>query len=89
MFVRLIKKLLRKLGLKYFLHQFQSQFITEFKLQKWNKELFLYDGSLLKHEPQYMDQRFVGLALLRRHYREITCDLNRRLPLPDCCADAF
>ena len=86
---RLIKKLLGKLGIKYFLHKFQSQFITEFKLQKLNKELFLYHGSLLKHEPQYIDQRFVGLPLLRRHYREISCDLNRRLPLPDCCADAF
>ena len=89
MFISLIKKLLRNLGIKYFLHKFQSKFISEFNFQKWNNELFLYHGSLSKSEPQYNDQRFVGLPLLRKHYREITCDLNKRLPLDDCCADAF
>ncbi len=90
MFRRLIEKLIRKLGIKYFINKFQSKLIREFEFQKWNKELFLYHGSLLKDEPQYMDGRFVGLPLsLRGHYREIICDLNKKLPLPDCCADAF
>ncbi len=84
------KKLLRKLGFLNLINKFKSKFIRKFKLEKWNKQLFLYHGSLFKSEPQYKDQRFVGLPLsFRRHYREIACDLNKKIPLPDCCADAF
>tara|TARA_B100001093_G_C26611390_1_gene920357 strand:- start:56 stop:802 length:747 start_codon:yes stop_codon:yes gene_type:complete len=83
-------KILIKLGVKSFICKFRSLFIREFQLKKWNKELFLYHGSLSKNEPQYSDPRFVGLPLSsRNHYREILCDLNQKIPLPDCCADAF
>ena len=88
----LIKKILRKTisSINYFILKFQSKFIKKFKLEKWQNQLFLYHGSLYKNEPQYLDPRFVGLPLsFRTHYREITCDLHLRLPLPDCCADAF
>ena len=90
MFRVVIRKILRKLGVKYLINKFKSKLIKEFKLERWNKQLFLYHGSLFKGEPQYKDQRFVGLPLsLRRHYREIACDLNKKIPLPDCSADAF
>jgi len=68
----------------------KANFIRKIELEKWNKELFLYHGSLGKNELQYKDERFIGLPLsTRNHYREIPCDLNKKLPFPNCCADAF
>lgn len=83
-------KILKKLRNNFIAKQIRSKFIKEFKIESWNKELFLYHGSLSKTEPQFKDSRFVGLPLhYRTHYREIICDLNKPLPLPDLSADAF
>ena len=84
-----LKKIIKKAINILPIYKFKANFIRKFEFEEWNKELFLYHGSLGKNELQYRDERFVGLPLIRRHYREIPCDLNQRLPLPNCCADAF
>lgn len=54
------------------------------------EQLYLYHGNLFPGEKQFKDRRFVGLCLGEpKHDREIQCDLNAPIPLPDNCADAF
>jgi len=90
MLIRFKEKLFNKASNLLLIQKFKVNFIRKFELEKWNKELFLYHRSLGKDEHQYKDERFVGLPLsLRNHYREISFDLNQKLPLPNCCADAF
>jgi len=90
MLIKVKEKIFNKANNLLLIQKFKANFIRKFELEKWNKELYLYHGSLGKDEHQYKDERFVGLPLsLRNHYREITCDLNQKLPLPNCCADAF
>ena len=85
-----VKKIIQKVINILPIKKFKAPFIRKFEFEEWNKELFLYHGSLFKDELQYKDERFVGLSFsTRSHYREIPCDLNKRLPLPNCCAEAF
>ena len=57
------KKILIKLLFKKIFSELHSKSLRDFKLEEWEKELFLYHGSLGKNEPQYRDPRFVGLPL--------------------------
>ena len=51
------------------------------------QDVFIYHGNL---SPEALsDPRFIGLALYPQNLREIKCNLNNRIPLPDNCIDAF
>ena len=50
-------------------------------------EVFVYHGNPSREA--FSDPRFVGLALYPQNKREIRCNLNQRIPLPDNCIDAF
>ena len=76
-----LKGIFKKIVSSSIYKSIKSNLTKKYKLKSLDKEIFLYHGSLLVKEPQFKDQRFVGLPFkYQNHNREIICDLNKSLP---------
>ena len=61
--------------------------ISDLRNINGQEEVFIYHGNLSTEA--FKDSRFIGLSLYPRNNREIKCDLNNELPIPDNSVDAF